>query len=293
MSLFTLDMGGVDVSFQSNDPRLNLVIAKNYERFIRSGPAGMTLHVHPEAYPYSDLEPPQFESGFLAYYKRADRLAFRSQTRNQSGELIDHFVTFEPNEKTGELFFEETENSPGASRSIEVPPHLLDGVLEIQLLAFQSGLAIHGCGIQTLDGEGLLFTGVSGSGKSTTARLWQKAEAGSLLSDERVAVVRRDGQFWLCGTPWHGEGQISSPGCVPLRQVFVISHAEKNRARSLKRSEAVASLMVRSFLPFWEPQSYEPCLEFLDQLCQAVPCYELGFVPDSSAVDFVRCLNAS
>ena len=27
-------------------------------------------------------------------------------------------------------------------------------------------------------------------------------------------------------------------------------------------------------------------LQFLDELCQAVPCYELGFVPDQSAVEY-------
>jgi len=290
----TVNMGGVDIAFQSDDPGLKLVLVKNYEQFVSSGPAWITLHVHAGAYPNSDSDVPQFESGFLTYYKRANKLVYRSQTRNQAGILINHFASFEKGGQTGDLYFEEVDNpNPAAAHMLEVPPYLLDGVLEIQFLTFKDGLAVHGCGIQTVNGEGLLFAGVSGAGKSTTARLWQEAGAGVLLSDERVGVVRRDGQFWLCGTPWHGEGQLSTPGNVPLKQIFVISHAGNNQLHVLKRSEAVAALMVRAFLPFWEPQGLDFALEFLDQLCQAVPCYELGFVPDTSAVDFVRCMNVS
>jgi len=32
-------------------------------------------------------------------------------------------------------------------------------------------------------------------------------------------------------------------------------------------------------------------LGFLDELVQEVPGYELGFVPEDSVVDFVRCQN--
>ncbi len=32
-------------------------------------------------------------------------------------------------------------------------------------------------------------------------------------------------------------------------------------------------------------------LNFLEELCQEVPCQELGFRPDSSAVDFVLGLD--
>jgi len=76
---------------------------------------------------------------------------------------------------------------------------------------------------------------------------------------------------------------------VPLERVFIIQHADENRAVPLIPLDATSRLLVRSFPTFWDQKGMTFTLEFLSQLSQAVPCYELGFVPDESVVDFVRC----
>ena len=54
------------------------------------------------------------------------------------------------------------------------------------------GLLCHACGVVTPAGDGLLFAGFSGAGKSTTSRLWRAACPGAaILSDDRV-ILRRD-----------------------------------------------------------------------------------------------------
>ena len=59
----------------------------------------------------------------------------------------------------------------------------------------------------------------------------------------------------------------------------------------LRPAEAAQSLLTRSFLPFWDASGMAFTLAFLDELVQTVPCYDFGFVPDRSAVDFARCLS--
>jgi hypothetical protein len=161
--------------------------------------------------------------------------------------------------------------------------------LTIQLLASRRGILFHACGIQFQPQTGLLFSGISGSGKSTTAKIW-KAAGATLLCDERVAVRKIAGQFTLYGTPWHGVDQSSNPAAVPLRCLFVIKHGESNHARRLRPAEAVSMMMARTYLPFWDAQGMQYSLEFLDELCQEVPVYELGFLPNASVVDYVKCL---
>jgi hypothetical protein len=112
-----------------------------------------------------------------------------------------------------------------------------------------------------------------------------------LLSDDRIVVRRREGRFWAYGTPWCGDVQVASPAAFPLERIFVIRHAPANGAARLRPAEAAQSLLARSFLPFWDAPGMAFTLAFLDELVQAVPCYDYGFVPDRSAVDFVRCMR--
>lgn len=148
---------------------------------------------------------------------------------------------------------------------------------------------LHACGVK--DGErGLVFAGTSGAGKSTIARLWEGQEGISVLSDDHVIVRERDGQFWVYGTPWPGQGGMSTPEAATLERVFLVQHASENRAVPLGPLDGASGLLLRSFTTFWDVEGMAFTLDLLGQLSQKVPCYELGFVPDESVINFVRCL---
>lgn len=77
---------------------------------------------------------------------------------------------------------------------------------------------------------------------------------------------------------------------APLRRIFILRQAPSNQAVRISPTQAAAALLVRSFPALWSAPAMDFTLSFLSELCQAIPCYELGFVPDQSAVEYVRCL---
>ncbi len=198
-------------------------------------------------------------------------------------------VQLDPDGRRGELwaFDERLDGSP-----VAVPPVVLDEVSAVYLLARGWGVMLHASGIRTARGEGLLFSGVSGAGKSTTARLWAQSAGTCLLSDERVALRQQEGGFTIHGTPWNSQGGASTPGSAPLRALFLIQHAPTNQARRLEPAEALARLMPQVFLPYGDPQGLAFTLGLLDELVRGAACFELGFLPDASAVAFVQDLLA-
>jgi hypothetical protein len=165
-------------------------------------------------------------------------------------------------------------------------------LIMINLLSQGRGVLLHACGIKvrdgsSMDGQGILFAGVSGAGKSTTARLWEGRPDISLLSDDRVILRKKDDGFWIYGTPWHGDADASSAEAAPLTHIFILEHSERNQARALTPVALAARLFVRSFPTFWERRGIEYTLKVLDDLSQTVPGHTLGFVPNSSVVDFI------
>jgi hypothetical protein len=159
-------------------------------------------------------------------------------------------------------------------------------LLMINYLAQGRGVILHGCGIEK-DGEGILFIGESGAGKSTMANLWNTDGGIEILSDDRIIMRKSGGDFRMYGTPWHGEAQFVSPRGVNLKKMFFLRHAEQNEIHSLNGVESVQQLLKCSFPPFWDSRGMEFIMDLFTELAATVPCYQLGFKPDRSAIDFI------
>jgi hypothetical protein len=136
-----------------------------------------------------------------------------------------------------------------------------------------------------------VFSGVSGAGKTTTARLWSRHPTARLLSDERLAVRKIDGRFVLYSTPWNSPEFAITRLSAPLAGIFFLRHGAQNQARPMEINQAVTNLLQRAYLPAWDRQALENSLGVLEELAGAAPCYDFAFTPDTRAVEYVEWLN--
>jgi hypothetical protein len=187
-----------------------------------------------------------------------------------------------------------------ANRPTVIPlEYPLDELLIMHRLTQERAIELHGVGIVGPDGASNLFVGHSGAGKSTTARLWTSLHKVEILSDDRIIVredkvredkVREDaGEIFMYGTPWHGEAHFALPQRAPLQRIFVLEHGHGNELTRLTRSQMVAELFARSFVPFHTHGYVDSALSFLERVADTVPCYRYSFEPDQRAVE--RVLN--
>jgi hypothetical protein len=188
----------------------------------------------------------------------------------------------------------------------------LDELLIMHRLTQERAIELHGVGIVGPDGASNLFVGHSGAGKSTTARLWTAFHKVEILSDDRIIVrehpVREHPlrerpapehpghqsnlgaaatQIYMYGTPWHGEGCFALPQRAPLQRIFVLEHGHGNVLTRLTRSQMVAELFARAFVPFHRHEYVDHALAFLERVADSVPCYHYSFEPDERAVEKV------
>jgi hypothetical protein len=163
----------------------------------------------------------------------------------------------------------------------------LDELLMIHRLACGEGVETHAVGIVDEDGQGHLFLGHSGAGKSTTARLWQSESNAQILSDDRIILRVRDGRIWMYGTPWHGDAGIASPECAPLSRLYLLEHSDHTELLSLSPGRAAAELFTRSFVPHHSQKGVQFTLRFLDRVAREIPCSIFRFLPDKSAVEAI------
>jgi hypothetical protein len=229
-----------------------------------------------------------FDSGSVwRLYELADALYEFRFAAPFSGWRTYKVARFSRDFKVGEILCQPKYFAPGERvYPLEYP---LDEVLISNLLACGRGIEVHACGLSDRDGRGYLFVGQSGAGKSTIASLWARAGAGvRVLSDERIILRWQNGRIWMYGTPWHGCAGLARPDSAPLTRTFFLARGTDNELVPQNRAESAARLFACSFPPFYSLDGLAFILEFLEKLTRLVTCDELRFIPDDSAVQFVR-----
>jgi len=163
-------------------------------------------------------------------------------------------------------------------------------VLSAHININKIGIILHSACISA-GNRGFLFSGVSGSGKSTISEIWQKDEKTNVMTDERVIIREKDGDLWAFGSPWHGTAVIHKNLGIPIEKIFFIKHGMANSARLISRKDASNRLMVRCFPTFWNREGMEFVLDFCTLVAGERECYELEFVNDLSVVEYVKNLK--
>ncbi len=288
----TLDIAGLSIALTS-DADLPIDAEGSARKFVSTAdaddarPHDVRIHARwgdPQEPASKDLA---FDSGkgLWRFYRTATGPCF-AFTSPMLGTLPYQLASFSDDFTRGEV---QVRREIFGERLPLYPLHYpLDEVLMVHLLAQGRGVEVHGSGIILPDGRGMLFAGQSGAGKTTLSKLWLAEPGVKILSDERIIVRKEADGMWMYGTPWHGDGYIANQGRAPLSHVFFLRHGAHNELVNVPRSTAVAKLFSCGFAPFHDAPGLDFTLSFLDDLARLCPCDELRFVPDRSALDFVR-----
>lgn len=282
---FNISLGGIPIVLTADLKMGEYESVRRASDFISSAAPLISLQIHCGRFPDLIDAPVAFETHRGWQLLQADgKKVISVRTTSEVPHLLG---VFPADFRTGEIYTAPSEDSPNHYIFPLASP--LGELYMMNLLGSGLGMLFHACGV-ICQGKGYLFTGNSEAGKTTTARLWQGLPGVQVVNDDKVIVRNVNGEFTLYGTPWHGQGGMALPDSAPLTRIFILKQAPENYATPLQPVEAAVRLLARAFIPLWDSDKIAFILQFLDELCQAVPCQELGFLPDSSAVDFVRNL---
>jgi hypothetical protein len=162
-------------------------------------------------------------------------------------------------------------------------PYSIDAVLRILhslILADEGGFLLHAASV-IRNHKAYLFSGVSGAGKTTIARL--APPDVTLLTDEISYIRRERDGYWACGTPFTGELQkLGENVAAPIGAIYLLAQGRENRVDAVPTADAVRALMG-NILFFAEDAALVRSL--FDSACECVgriPVLRLTFLPEPS-----------
>ena len=136
-----------------------------------------------------------------------------------------------------------------------------------------------------LNGKSVIFTGNSGVGKTTQAKLWQKHLGAEIINGDKIFVREING-FYACGLAWKGSSEFCLNRKASLAGIIVLRQAKENRLTLLGDS-AAQKLLPHVFLPHWDSRCLDSALNTFEKIIGNVPVYLLECRPDEAAVRLV------
>lgn len=213
-----------------------------------------------------------------------DKILFEGGTSGNFQVLLDRGL------KQGEVFIINSDNKWKIS---DVIYGFLQILFVYYLPKYKLGILIHSSGIK--DGNnGYLFAGPTQAGKTTASRIWDKLARIKVLNDDRIIIKKVNSQFYIYGTPWHGDFSDylnTSMQRAKLKKIFFIYHRERNKIARLSQRETFNLFFQAIFCPFWDKDGMNFVSEFLLDIIYSISCYKFGFKNDEKIINYVRNLE--
>ena len=275
----TFKIADTSISIEGELVESHLNIPPAYRPFVANGKGDIHLRLHREE-PDISLEEKVFACPPIWTLFRHKTISITKLFATRPD--LKRTLVLQPGLERADLYF-----ANGSDRFHDPFHGPVMELLMVNYLARGRGVIIHGCAVD-LDGRGLLFVGESEAGKSTLATMWDQENGVEVLSDDRTIVRRKGQQFWMYGTPWHGEAKYGSPRAVRLGRIFFLRHGANHSIKQASRIEAVSRFLTCSFPPYWDHQAMEFSMELFSDLTAHISCEELTFKPESSVLDFIN-----
>lgn len=175
---------------------------------------------------------------------------------------------------------------------VRTPPPLLEPLAVYRKIATRlledDILLFHGSAI-CVDGEGYLFTAVSGTGKSTHTRLWREVfgDRAVMINDDKPLLKVEGDRVLICGTPWNGKHRLGSSIMVPLKGLCILTRGTQNSIEPISMSEVLPILVQQSFRPA-TAGAIPAVLELIRKIVDRAELYRLAcnMDPEAATVAF-------
>ncbi len=151
--------------------------------------------------------------------------------------------------------------------------HIFHVIRHLFLFKAQScGLfALHSASI-AYQGKAYLFSGPSGTGKSTHTALWKKLFGVADINGD-VNLLSADGTVY--GMPWCGTSGICTPEKYPLGGIVFLKQAKEDRALRLEADSSILRISQRLISPAYTKEQLEQNLSFASELSGRIPVWRL------------------
>ena len=135
-----------------------------------------------------------------------------------------------------------------------------------------------------VDGEGVAFGALSGTGKSTHMFKWRDmlGEQFQIINGDKPFVRFVNNELYTYGNPWAGKEGFQSNIKVPLKHVCQIVRSEINHTEPMSKQEGINLLLNQIYMPL-DPMARIKTLQLINRIADSVTFWKISCNMDEDA----------
>lgn len=158
----------------------------------------------------------------------------------------------------------------------------------VLVLAQNRGLFVLHSASVLYRGKAWLFSGSSGTGKSTHTNLWHEIYQTPLLNGDLNMIGWDNGVPTVYGLPWCGTSNVCTSKNHPLGGITFLKQAPFNRVTVPSPDTKVHYLIQRLISPCWTEELLLKNISFAEKFTDAVPIFRLHCTKDAEAASVMK-----
>ena len=160
---------------------------------------------------------------------------------------------------------------------------VLNAMAAEHLILEKQGIILHASFIEH-NGQAILFTAPSGTGKSTQAELWAKHRGADIINGDRAVIRLIDGNPYACGIPFAGSSSYCKNATLPLAAIVYLGQAPETSIERMTPVAAFRKIWEECTVNIWDADDVELATNIVLDIIIQTPLYYLPCTPDESAI---------
>lgn len=153
-----------------------------------------------------------------------------------------------------------------STRIWENPNFRIWNILHLENLLLESdALVLHCCWLEH-DGQAILLTAPSGTGKTTHGNLWRKCFGSTIVNGDKALLQWANDRWLVRGYPFHGSAAECENKTMPLKAIVILRQGREDRIQRLSPMNRVRLLLSETTVNFFSEDHVNRACDLLTDL---------------------------
>lgn len=174
--------------------------------------------------------------------------------------------------------------SPSRLSGLHIDPVFVS-LLALERRQIQYDAFVLHCAYICHEGEAILFSAPSETGKTTQGNLWEQYKGAKTINGDRALLQKVDGQWIAQGWPVCGSSEVCNNLAMPIRAVVMLSQGKTDVVTRLSPMKAFSQMYSQVTINRWNTAANVRCMDLLETFVREIPLWHLSCTISENAVN--------
>lgn len=174
--------------------------------------------------------------------------------------------------------------APSRLSGLNIDPVFVS-LLALERRQLQHDAFVLHCAYIEHQGEAILFSAPSETGKTTQGNLWERYKGARTINGDRALLQKVDGRWVAQGWPVCGSSEVCNDLAMPIRSIVMLSQGKTDVVERLSPMKAFSQIYSQITINRWNAAANMRCMDRLEALVREIPVWHLSCTISENAVN--------